>query len=220
MRGRTDRRRTAIVAAGVLLGGLGLLVSGAWLGSMDDDGEGGDVTSRIEESVANVVVVDEGVSTTTTGLVLDHDGHLVVSASALGGADEIWARCADGRMESATVVAMDEAQDLAVVRIDAVAGRPATVAPMVPTPGAEVVAVESVPGAVTTSDVRVTPSTASTPTDRFHVELASSDGGTSLLFDQAGALVGMTGNETSNGSSTEVRSASSTVGAAKQLIAG
>lgn len=219
-RGRTDRRRTTAIAAGVLLGGLGLLVYGVMLGTMDHADERPDtsVADRIEQSVANVVIVTDGMSATTTGLVLDEGGHLLVSAADLRGADEIWARCADGHLESASLVAVDDDEDLAVVRISSPAGRPAELSEHLPEPGTGVVAADAVPGAVTVGDATVVASTASTPPDRFHAELASPRTGTALLFDEHGALLGLTTTASDDGAPVEVRTAADVLGTARRLI--
>ncbi len=217
VRGRSDRRRSAVIVAGLLLGGVGLLVSGVLLGSMDDAETDDVVADRIEHSVANVVVVQDGVGSTVTGLVLDHDGHLAVRAGALRGAEEIWARCADGQMESASVVAVDPDKDLAVLRLAAPAGRPAQVSEAVPRPGMDVLAVDAVPGAVNTVEATVTTSTSTTPSDRFHAELGSIDDGASLVFDRDGHLMGM--SAAGQGAAVvEVRSAAAMMGAARRLL--
>ena len=221
VRGRTDRRRSAVIAAGVLLGGLGLLVSGVLLGSMDhaEDADD-DVADRIEASVANVVVVEDGVSATVTGLVLDDEGHLVVRATSLGRAEEIWARCADGTMEAASVVARDDTQDLAIVRIESPAGRPPEVSDAMPEPGLDVLAVDAVPGAVTTTEAVVAPSDASTPADRFHAEMTGAGAGPTLVFDVDGALLGMSTHGSDAGHAVEVASAAGMIGAAHRLLEG
>lgn len=218
IRGRTDRRRSTVIAVGLLLGGVAVLVSGVLLGSMDDEDEPVDVVEdRIEHAVANVVVVDEGISTTVAGLVVDDDGHVLVRAGSLQHADEIWARCADARMVTATVVASDEAEDLAVLRLSSPQGRPVEVSEVVPRPGLEVLAVDAVPGAVVARAATVAASAPSTPPDRFHAEMASPDDRVSLVFDVDGDLMGMsTGGDAS--SVVELRSASAMVGAAHRLL--
>ena len=184
---------------------------------MDDTDPDDPVMHRIEQSVANVVVVDDGVAATVTGLVLDHDGHLAVRAGALRGSDEIWARCADGRMESASVVAVDADQDLAVLKLSSPAGSPAEVSEAVPRPGMDVLAVGAVPGAVNTAEATVTTSASTTPPDRFHAELESTADGASLVFDPDGHLMGMSA---SDGGSVvvEVHSAARMVSTARRLL--
>ncbi len=224
VRGRTDRRRSTILVTGLLLGGVSLLVSGVLLGSMDH-GEGGDdlTEDRIEHAVVNVVVVEDGISSTATGLVIDRDGHVAVRAGALRDADEIWARCADARMDAATVIAVDEDEDLAVLRLSSPGGRPAEVSEAVPRPGMDVLAVDAVPGAVTTVDATVTASGTSTPPDRFHTELASSGHSASLVFDVHGHLMGMSSGghgvaDEPGASVVEVHSAAGMIGAAQRLL--
>ena len=204
-----------------MLGGVVVLVSGVLLGSMDDhDGPDDVVEHRIEQAVANVVVVDdEGASTIVTGLVIDDQGHVAARAGALRGAEEIWARCADARMESASVVAVDEEHDLAVLRLSSPAGRPAEVSEAVPRPGLDVLAVGAVPGAVTTAEATVSGSDPSTPADRFHAELASPDDRASLVFDVDGRLMGMSSNGP-GATVVEVHSAAGMLGAAHRLLDG
>ena len=217
-RGRTDRRRSSVIAVGLVLSGIGLLVSGVMLGSMDADDEPDDVVAdRIEKSVVNIVVDDEGVSSTVTGLVLDDQGHLVVPASTLEGADEIWARCVDGKMQRSDVVARDDEQDLAVVKVASPAGRPVELSSTAPEPGVAVLAVAAVPGGITTSDATVGTSGSSTPADRFHAEPASATAQTALVFDRDGALMGMS-TRPSTGSQVEVRSAAGMLSAAQRLL--
>ncbi len=219
VRGRSDRRRSTLIATGLVLGGVVVLVSGVLLGSMDDhDGPDDVVEHRIEQAVANVVVVDdEGVSSTVTGLVIDDEGHIAARADALRGAEQIWARCADARMEAAAVVAVDEDQDLAVLRLSSPAGRPVEVSEAVPSPGLDVLAVDAVPGAVSTTEATVSASDPSTPSDRFHAELASPDDGASLVFDADGRLMGMASSRRGSGV-VEVHSAAGMLGAAHRLL--
>ena len=217
VRGRSDRRRSAVIATGLVLGGVVVLVSGVLLGSMDDPDEPDDVVEhRIEQVVANVVVVDDdGVSSTVTGLVIDDEGHIAASADAVRGAEEIWARCADARMVAASLVAHDD--DLAVLRLSSPAGRPVEVSEAVPSPGLDVLAVGAVPGAVSRAEATVSASDPSTPSDRFHAELASPDDGASLVFDADGRLMGMS-TSGPGAAVVEVRTAAGMLGAAHRLL--
>ena len=146
-RGRTDRRRTTFIASGVLLGGLGLLLSGMLMGASDTPIAASTTTQPGERAEASVATVslegDDGAPRAATGVVLDDEGHLVVDASALDGAlttgatdtSEIWAKCGDATMQLAELVGVDAATALAVLRVPRPAGVPASFATTTPVSG-------------------------------------------------------------------------------------
>lgn len=145
-RGRTDRRRTTFIASGVLLGGLGLLLSGMLMGASDTPIAASTTTQPGERAEASVATVslegDDGAPRVATGVVLDDEGHLVVDASALDGAltratdtSEIWAKCGDATMQQVELVGVDPATTLAVLRMPRPSGVPASFATTTPASG-------------------------------------------------------------------------------------
>jgi len=145
-RGRADRRRTTMIASGVLIGGLGVLLSGLVIGNL-----GGPATAtastipvqRAERSVALVMSYEGDDATSSSGLVLDDQGHLLVDSDTVTGADRIWAKCADGEMQPAEVVGSDDSTGLVVLRIDRPRGDPVSVAELPPSSGEELRVVSS-----------------------------------------------------------------------------
>ena len=135
-----------MIASGVLIGGLGVLLSGLVIGSL-----GGPATAtastipvqRAERSVALVMSYEGDDATSASGLVLDDQGHLLVDADAVTGADRIWAKCADGEMQPAEVVGEDRSTGLVVLRIDRPRGDPVAVADLPPSSGEELRVVSS-----------------------------------------------------------------------------
>jgi hypothetical protein len=239
-RGRVDRRRSTLIASGVVLGGVGLLLSGLVMGTMDEPASATTSTvplQRADQSVALVTAVGGDGSTTSTGLVIDDEGHLLIDARSLGGADQVWARCAGGDMKLATVMARDERTDLAVLQMDSARGVPASVASGVPSAGEPLRLVQAgrdtntaVPlSATESSDTRVGQlihlAEATTP-PHFTVEAdadpppsgASLAGG--MVFDRSGRLAGVaTGAPDASGDGTfRVMSATEALGVAEQLL--
>ena len=140
-RGRADRRRTTMIASGVLLGGLGVLLSGLVIGNLGGDPATATASTlpvqRAERSVALVMSYEGDDATSASGLVLDDQGHLLVDADAVSGADRVWAKCADGEMQPAEVVGEDDRTGLVVLRIDRPRGDPVAVADLPPPSGEE-----------------------------------------------------------------------------------
>jgi hypothetical protein len=141
-RGRADRRRSTLVASGVVLGGLGLLVTGVALGGMKES----TVTTmstlpveRAELSVATVSVTDgtDGSTGTVTGVVVDGEGHLIVHSAALGDAESVWAKCGDGDLQPATVLGTDTDTDLTLLQLEDPSGVPVSVSTTLPRAGTE-----------------------------------------------------------------------------------
>ena len=121
-----------MLATGVVLGGLGLLLSGLALGTTQEEPDVESATSepveRIERSLATVVVERDGTRSTATGIVLDDHGHVLVAASELEGADRVRASCSGSEATEVTTVARDTSSDLAVLRMKRPAGSPIAVA--------------------------------------------------------------------------------------------
>jgi S1-C subfamily serine protease len=130
MRGRTDRRRSTILAGGLVIGGLGLLVAGVLMGlgwgNGDEPATSAGPMDGVEPSIASVTVVTPTGRTTATGVLLDGDGHVAVRAGALAGATEVWATCAGHPPTRLDVVAADPTSDVAVVRFADPVGRAVT----------------------------------------------------------------------------------------------
>ncbi len=147
-RGKTDRRRSALIASGVVLGGLGLLMAGVLLGSFDDSepapvAVAGDPMVRAVRSIATVTAVDaDGSSSTLTGVVVDDRGHLLVDSRAIAGADEIWAQCPTGELEQVDVVGTDPVTELSVLRRPTPAGAPVSMSTSMPGAGHDLEVVE------------------------------------------------------------------------------
>lgn len=147
-RGRQDRRRSTLIAAGVLLGGLGLLASGLFLGSIPERSASPGSTTplqRLETSVAAVMAVDDDGSTTTATAVVLDDGHLVVDGATLGGAATMWAQCADGSVEQVEVVGSDAGTGLWVLQVGKSPGTPAIAASTPPPVDSDLVVVRADP---------------------------------------------------------------------------
>ena len=217
-RGRTDRRRSTLLAAGVMLSGIGILVTGVLIGSTDgpeSDGETVAPMDKLSSSVAHVTVVEDAGMRMVTGLVLDDDGNVLVPADEIEQGDEIWARCADGNSELVEVVGTDAQTNLAVVRLAMPAGSPAVAANVPPTVDAEVVTVHARrgtalsmrDGVVASTDSSPPGSTAGTSTQVagaswFWAEVSerpeegpapeTTDLSGGLMFDRGGRFVGMT----------------------------
>lgn len=145
-RGQVDRRRSSYVAAGVLISGIGLLVSGVLMGHLawpsSEVTPAASAERRTEHAVASVSRVDERGLTVATAVVLDDAGHLVLDAAALDAAtpleprERLSVRCADGERRSAEVLGTDAETGLAVLRMSEPGGSPAVLAHRSPGPDA------------------------------------------------------------------------------------
>jgi S1-C subfamily serine protease len=239
-RGRVDRRRSTLIASGVVLGGVGLLLSGLVMGSMDDPASATTSTmpmERADRSVALVMAGDGERSTPVTGLVIDDEGHLLVDARSLGADDELWAQCAGGDMQLASVMARDEQTDLAVLQVESPGGVPVSVASGVPSAGAALRLVR----AGTNANTEVALSATETPDSRVGQLINLTDtstpehftvapdadlpaSGTSLaggmVFDRSGRLAGVATQDpgASGGGTFRVMSATEAIGVAEQLL--
>ncbi|MFN7150620.1 MAG: trypsin-like peptidase domain-containing protein, partial [Microthrixaceae bacterium] len=237
VRGRVDRRRSALIASGVVLGGLSLLLSGVLLGGME---EPGDTTSstipsdRAAQSIASVMITSDDTMSSATGVVLDDDGHVLVDAAAVDGATEIWARCADGELQPATVLGTDPGTDLSVLRMESGAGVPASIATAAPAAGADLQLVAT-QGATTTTLRSVVISGASDEPARLidlrtlgaPVRFAAAPADATdeplrgaMAFDRAGRLSGIVATDVDASSGTvAVLAAAEATEAAARLIA-
>lgn len=212
-RGSSDRRRSSILATGVVIGGLGLLLSGVLLGNGDLDAGGRDQrasatsspTERIERSVATVLSVQDGTTAMHIGVVLDDDGHLLVPTEAVRDADSVWVSHGSGASSRAELVATDAGSDLGVLRIDRHDGRRPRLADDPPTQGQEVLLVRTTSDGATTRAGRIGSEVlvGELPPERWthHVVATRVAAGATgsdphpdaaeLVFDDAGRLLGV-----------------------------
>jgi hypothetical protein len=124
-RNRSDRRRATWLAAGLVLGGVGLLVFGVVMG-LGSDAEPVTAASSPDDTVAATLaaLIVDGRAQPVTGVVVDDDGLVAVRASALGDDREVMVSC-DGRdPHPATVIDRDDRADVAIVKADAGSGMP------------------------------------------------------------------------------------------------
>jgi S1-C subfamily serine protease len=234
-RGRVDRKRSALLASGVLIGGLGLLISGVLLGATDGPATASTSTvplDRAELSVAQVMTDSES-SSTATAVVLDDRGHLLVDASAVEDTTTVWVRCSGSPAVPAEVLARDDAADLAVLRMDEPDGVPASVGAGLPRPGAGLVVVRAGEPAVSGTQMAAEePATSPlhdairlvTTSDRgeFPARLkgsATDDLGGGVVFDLAGQLVGLVTADHGDGT-VRVLAAGQAIDVAQQLLDG
>lgn len=157
-RGSVDRRRSSILATGVVLGGLGLLLSGMLLGSGDGDqrvSATSERTERIERSVLTVISVHDGTTSLHAGLAVDHAGHVLVPIDAVRDADSLWVQGAGGVSTRADAVTLDERTAFGVVRTHEPAGTPPRISEGPPTPGQEVLLVRCGKDGPTTRSGRI-----------------------------------------------------------------
>jgi S1-C subfamily serine protease len=192
-RGRADRRRGSALAAGLVVAGVSLLVVGAVLGlagarDTDRDVAASAPRDLIEPTVAAVATATPDGRRTTTGLVLDRDGHLVVSAASVAGATEVWATCGDRAPQSARVLGVDPAVGVALLHVGEPAGRP-VVEQREPTAGTDVLAVRTTGSErpLQLGPARVRPGSADAAAG-FGVLTELTDG---AVFDHGGRLLGL-----------------------------
>ncbi len=76
------------------------------------------LTQALAPSVASVSATGPMAAHRGTALVLRADGHLVTTADTVDGAQEITVTFADGSAAPATVVGVDDEDDLAVIKVD------------------------------------------------------------------------------------------------------
>ena len=189
-RGNSARRRSSMLATGVVLGGLGLLLSGLVLGTTLEEPDVESATSepveRIERSLATVVVERDGVRSMAGGIVLDEDGHLLVAASELEGADRVEASCGGSELSEAATVARDDGSDLAVLRMERPAGTPIAVAAHHAAAQGRVILARPTEGGTSTVAAVLSEG-------RNLVETAAE--GAQMVFDRSGRLLGMSAED-------------------------
>jgi S1-C subfamily serine protease len=195
-----------MLATGVVLGGLGLLLSGLALGSTREEptSETADPepVERIEQSLATVVVERGGTRSTASGVVLDGQGHVLVPASALDGAERVEASCGDSEASAVTTVARDPASNLAVLRMDRPAGTPiAVAADQAAAQGRVILARATEEGASTVAAVL-------SEGERL-VAAAAQD--SQVVFDRSGRFLGMSAEDGELTPATELLAAARTL---------
>ncbi len=130
-RARSDRRRAAWLTAGLVLGGIGLLVFGVAMGLGSGRGDDHPTAASsprdtVAATLASLMVKDaEGNGRLVTGVVVDDDGHVAVRASAVEGAAALWASCYGHELQPVEVIDVDEGSDIAVIEVADGSGRPA-----------------------------------------------------------------------------------------------
>lgn len=196
-----------MLATGVVLGGLGLLLSGLALGSTREEPDVESATSepveRIERSLAAVVVERDGVRSMASGIVLDDDGHLLVAASELEGADRVEASCGDAEASEVTTVARDTSSDLAVLRMEQPAGSPIAVAAHEAAAQGRVIVARATEGGTST--------VAAILSEGRALAEAAADGAR-VVFDRSGRFLGMSAED------GELMPAAELLHAARELI--
>lgn len=234
-RGRVDRKRSTLLASGVLIGGLGLLISGVLLGATDGPATATTSTVPLERAELSVaqVMTDSTSASTATAIVLDDQGHLLVDAGAVESASTVWVRCSGSPAVPASVVARDDDADLAVLRMDEPDGVPASVRAGLPRPGSELVVVRAGEPAVSGTQLAAEePATnplrdairlvATSDDDEFRARVqgaASDDLGGEVVFDLGGRLVGLVTADRGDGT-VGVLAAGEAIDVAGRLLAG
>lgn len=87
-----------------------------------EDGSGG---GEMAEGITAVTALAEGQSHEGTGIILSSDGYILTNAAIVEKADSLTVTLNDGRSFAAQIVGMDQASDVAVVKIGAVGLHPA-----------------------------------------------------------------------------------------------
>jgi S1-C subfamily serine protease len=235
VRGSSDRRRSSIIAAGVVVSGLGLLLSGVLMGTAEDPrtvAATSAPTYRLEHSVAAVEVRYDGDTSVLTGFVLDETGHVVVPTRIAGGA-EIRVTCGETSSVPATLVAEDRRSGIAVLLTEVPKGTPVTPA-RPPLPGAEVIVARSTAEGSTTTRGRIghevgvagsaweppIPQLFGISEPRGVAFVADNPGAVTdgLVFDRSGRLVGATATGSFASTATVILPAEELVAAALDLL--
>ena len=206
-RGNSARRRSSMLATGVVLGGRGLLLSGLVLGTTREEPDVESATSepveRIERSLATVVVERDGVRSMASGIVLDDDGHVLVAASEVEGADRVEASCGDSDASEVTTVARDTGSDLAVLRMAHPAGSPIDVAAHEAAAQGRVIVAQATEGG---------PSMVAAILSEGRELAEAAAEGAHVVFDRSGRFLGMSAED------GELVPASELLDAARELI--
>ena len=127
----------------LVLAGVGLLAMGVAVGRADrGSAETAGPSELIGPTVATIAFTAGGQSQMATGVAVDRRGHVLVRASLLAGARQLQAACAGRRPTAAQVVAVDQVDDVALVRM---VGSSCRVVPTATRPkvGVEVMAVRA-----------------------------------------------------------------------------
>ena len=139
----TDRRRGVRLSLLLVLAGAGLLALGIAIGRADrDQAQTAAPSEKIGPTVATIAFSSGGQTQMATGVAVDRNGHVLVRASLLEGARRLRAACAGHAPAAATVVAVDEVDDVALVRMSGSSCRTVPVATK-PKVGTEVMAVRA-----------------------------------------------------------------------------
>lgn len=131
-RGTADRRRSTLIASGVLIGGIGLLLTSLVMGTTR--------ARPLEVAEATATTLPGAVATVTytghddrpaalPGLLVDDSGHLLVPVGGedgpLAGADDVprmWVSARGGGEQATELVGVDRAKGLAVLRAPSTLG--------------------------------------------------------------------------------------------------
>lgn len=129
----TDRRRGLRLSALLVLAGVGLLVAGIGIGRAGrPDSSSAGASDLIGPTVATIAYDAGSETEVATGVAVDRKGHVLVRASLLNGATALRAACAGRRPAAARVVAVDDVDDVALVRMT---GSPCRTVPAPARPG-------------------------------------------------------------------------------------
>jgi len=127
----------------LVLAGVGLLALGVAVGRADrGSAETAAPSELIGPTVATIAFTSGGQSQMATGVAVDRRGHVLVRASLLAGARQLQAACAGRRPAAAQVVAVDEVDDVALVRMSGASCRSVPTATR-PKVGGQVMAVHA-----------------------------------------------------------------------------
>lgn len=126
-RTRTDRRRGTWLAAALVSTGVGLLALGASMGLGEPTTASSTPrpsTSSIASTLASLTVVTGQGRRTTTGVVIDGDGHVVTRTSLPTDTTEVWASCGGRQPTRADVLAHDASTGITLLAVSPGSGRP------------------------------------------------------------------------------------------------
>lgn len=139
----TDRRRGGRLSLLLVLAAGGLLAVGIAIGRSDLGQTATAAPSEvIGPTVATIAFRSGGETQMATGVAVDRRGHVLVRASLLKGARQLQAACTGQRPAAATIVAVDQVDDVALVRMSGAACRAVPTAAQ-PEVGAKVMAVRA-----------------------------------------------------------------------------
>lgn len=136
-----------------------------------------------------------------SGFVADDQGHIVTNAHVVADADRYAVRFSEASVISATVIARDPAQDIAVLALDRIPPvAPLSLSTRTPAPGMWVMAIgnpyglrESMTLGTISAVDRAVPADSGTLSGMLQVDAALNPGNSGgVLVDRTGAVVGMT----------------------------